>query len=244
MHNAIELGLLEHGLREVERFEDLFAGVVGARWAVAVNSGLSALTVALHILDPVTARIPSWSCVAVRNAAQAIGFDVDYLDTSFDVTRAFATITGDPNVVTHMFGRPTGYAATGPVVVDCTLSLGGVRHPLGTFSLNHHGGVGVCSTYETKMISTGRGGVIFGNDESLHERVSELVHYETHTGFGYSVAMSSMQAALGVSQLAQLDGFIERRRELAARYTEAFGRPGSSAPISTRQRFLPVSDQR
>lgn len=229
MHNAVELGLLEHGLREVERFEEMFAALVGCEWAVAVNSGTSALTVALHALDLFTeVGIPSWSCMALRNAVEAVALDrpgmpnPTYFDTSWDVRQAQATIAKGANVVAHMFGRDTRYRSNQPVIEDWTLSLGGCAALVGD--------LGVCSTHQSKMISTSRGGVIFGDDPDLYDRVRELVHYDRHTGFGYSVAMTAMQAALGVSQLAQLDTFISRRRHFASRYTDAFRAAGIECP--------------
>jgi perosamine synthetase len=223
MSNAVSLGLLKHGLSEVERFEETFADRVGARWAVAVNSGSSALIVALKMLGIDKARVPSWSCVAVRNAAMARGLPIEYVDTHFDVRQAFATLRGEADVVTHMFGRPTEipYPAA-RFVEDFTLSLGGITGLIGD--------LGVCSTHESKMISTGCGGVIFGDDDDLHQQALELVHYDRHTSFGFSVAMTAMQACLGRSQLAQLDDFIYRRRDLATRYTRAFQRAGIACP--------------
>lgn len=215
-------GLLDDEF-EVARFEEAFADRVGCEWAVAVNSGTSALILALYALRlrERIVEIPSWSCTALRIALD----DCERLvDTEWNVRRASARWLHrieSPAVLPHMFGRATAHSAKSEVIYDYTLSLGAVRH---------HIGLGVCSTSADKMISTGRGGLVFGNDPELHERVRRLAHYESHTDFGFSVGMSSMQAALGNSQLAQLDSFIERRRELAARYTDAFRPAGIECP--------------
>lgn len=223
LYDRIDAGLLENE-SEVRRFEEAFAERVGCEWAVAVNSGTSALIVALRALAISDVMIPSYSCVALRNAAEA--GTISYMDSWFDVPEQRLTIgypTGGAfSVVSHAFGREL-IMTWRPTIEDYTLSLGGVAQ----FSAQR---LGVCSTHASKMLSTGRGGVIFGDDPELLADVCTLVHYEDHKGFGYSVGMSAMQAALGVSQLDQLDLFIERRRELAHRYTDAFRPAGIECP--------------
>ena len=97
----------------------------------------------------------------------------------------------------------------------------------------------VFSFYATKNMTTGEGGMLTTNDAELAERVRVLsLHgisadawkryskegswfYEVrYPGFKYN--MTDIQAALGLHQLAKLDAFVERRTDIAARYTRAF----------------------
>ncbi len=97
----------------------------------------------------------------------------------------------------------------------------------------------VFSFYATKNMTTGEGGMLTTNDGDLAERVRVLsLHgisadawkryskegswfYEVrYPGFKYN--MTDIQAALGLHQLAKLDGFVERRTAIASRYTSAF----------------------
>lgn len=96
------------------------------------------------------------------------------------------------------------------------------------------------SFHPVKTITTGEGGAVVTNDpvfarqatlfakhgitrdKSLMETESEGAWYYEQLDLGYNYRMSDMQAALGVSQLKRLPAFAERRREIVARYNEAF----------------------
>jgi perosamine synthetase len=204
---------------EVRRFEEAFAEYVGCAGAVAVCSGTIALELALHVLDISVVGIPTYSCVALRNATRRNA--VTYLDSEFDVQNARMALEpcSGSLVVTHMFGMITTFTLNllehFRLIEDWTLSLGAAPCPVGD--------IGVCSTHESKMLSTGRGGMVFSNDDVVLEDVRALVNAR-------SVGMSATQAALGISQLQQLDSFIERRRTLAYFYSDQFAAAGIACP--------------
>lgn len=94
----------------------------------------------------------------------------------------------------------------------------------------------VLSFHPVKIITTGEGGMALCNDDRLAARMRLLRshgitrdagqfeqqadgpwHYEQQT-LGFNYRMTDLQAALGLSQLARLDAFVRRRRELAGRY--------------------------
>lgn len=95
------------------------------------------------------------------------------------------------------------------------------------------------SFHPVKPITTGEGGMITTNDEKLYQRLllfrshgitreEELLSenqgawYYEQVELGYNYRITDIGCALGNSQLNKLDGFIERRREIAKRYDEAF----------------------
>lgn len=95
------------------------------------------------------------------------------------------------------------------------------------------------SFHPVKHITTGEGGMIMTNDEKLYERLvlfrshgitrdeklmtcNEGGWYYQQLELGYNYRITDIQCALGVSQMRKLDRFVARRRELVARYNDAF----------------------
>ena len=134
-----------------------------------------------------------------------------------------------------------------PCDLDAILEIAG-RHPLAVVedaaealgaryrgrAVGGDGLVSCLSFNGNKIITTGGGGMVLTRDDALARRVRSLttqaradaieyVHEET----GFNYRLTNIQAALGVAQLEQLDGFVEAKRATAAHYAEALARlPG------------------
>mgnify|MGYP005856500627 CR=1 FL=1 len=135
----------------------------------------------------------------------------------------------------HTFGHPARIDEIAfvceewgiPLIEDAAESLGSWfkgRHT-GTF-----GRMGVFSFNGNKIVTTGGGGMIVTDDETLAKRAKHLTTtakvphaYEyVHDELGYNFRMPNLNAALGCAQMAQLDGFLETKREIAERYRQFF----------------------
>ncbi len=97
----------------------------------------------------------------------------------------------------------------------------------------------IFSFHPVKHITTGEGGMVLTNSEEFYEKLKIFRHhgitrdksklskdkggwyYEIHN-LGYNLRLSDFQCALGISQMKKLDGFIQRRREIATNYNQAF----------------------
>jgi dTDP-4-amino-4,6-dideoxygalactose transaminase len=109
---------------------------------------------------------------------------------------------------------------------------------LGTFFLKgihlgkHTGTIGIlgCLSFNgNKIITTGGGGMILTNDESLAERARYLTTQAkddplryTHNEIGYNFRLTNIQAAIGVAQLEQLPTFLNEKRRIHQQYIDAF----------------------
>jgi len=150
-------------------------------------------------------------------------------------------------IVVHFGGQPCDLEAIAALAKPYGISLiEDASHALGATYRGESVGncrysdATVLSFQATKSIATGEGGMVLTNRENIRDNVrlfrghgitrepakmradlqAEPWKYE-QIDLGFNYRMTDVQAALGTSQLAKLDAFLERRRELAARYDEA-----------------------
>jgi dTDP-4-amino-4,6-dideoxygalactose transaminase len=115
------------------------------------------------------------------------------------------------------------------IIEDATEALG-TRYISGSFEEKHAGTMGDIGVYSfngNKIITTGGGGMVVSNDQSLIERVKFLstqakndTLYFVHDEIGYNYRMTNLQAAVGVAQLEQLEHFINKKEENYRIYKE------------------------
>lgn len=227
----------------VEAFEARLAATVGARYAVAYSNGTTALHGALAAagIGPgdVVATTPL-SFSASANAARYVGADVAFVDIDP------ATLNLDPTaipacdavVAVHYAGLPVQLDALerGPriVIEDAAQALGAqtADGPVGNCARS---AMTTFSFHPVKSITTGEGGAVTTNDDSLAARLRSfrnhgLVRTPEAGGWavdieelGHNFRLSDIQAALGESQLDKLERFIEHRNALADRYRVLLG---------------------
>lgn len=226
----------------IAEFENKFAEYTGAKYAATVCNGTVALHLALVALgigpgDEVI--VPTLTYISSVNAivyTGAIPVFVDSLEGTWqldveDVKRKITPATRAIMAV-HLYGHPCDME---PLVLlsrkhglflveDCAEGFGSLykgRH-VGTF-----GDIATYSFFGNKTITTGEGGMVVTNDETLHDRV---VHFKGqglakhrqywHDVVGYNYRMTNICAAIGLAQLEQADDFIVKKREIANWYAE------------------------
>jgi aminotransferase in exopolysaccharide biosynthesis len=118
-----------------------------------------------------------------------------------------------------------------PLVEDAAESLGSEYQgkPTGSFGL-----LGAFSFNGNKIVTSGGGGAIVTNDETLGQKAKHLTTtakiphpYEyVHDEIGYNFRMPNLNAALACAQLEQLTGFIDNKRKLALEYSAFFSGHG------------------
>lgn len=227
------------------RFEQEIARLVGARHAVAVTSGTTALFLALAGLgvgpgDEVI--VPDVTFIATANAvvlagAKPILVDIDPATLNMDPEAMAGAITGRTKAVmpVHVSGRSADLRAIleicrahGLFVVEDAAEafMSAVKGKyLGTV-----GHAGCLSFSPNKTITTGQGGMILTNDDGLHMRLRELKDQgrpvrgtggdDVHHAVGYNFKLTNLQAAVGLGQLSALHHRLERQGRTYRLYAE------------------------
>lgn len=135
----------------------------------------------------------------------------------------------------HTFGHPVdmeplieiGQKFNVPLIEDAAESLGSFYKGVHT---GNFGKLGTLSFNGNKTITTGGGGAILTNDEVMADKAKYLTTTAKrphkweyfHDQIGYNYRLPNINAALGCAQMEELPGFIEKKRELAAKYEKTF----------------------
>ncbi|HUX01169.1 MAG: DegT/DnrJ/EryC1/StrS family aminotransferase [Phycisphaerae bacterium] len=228
---------------KLPEFEKAFARYVGTRRAVAVNSGTSALHLLVRSLGlgPGDEMITSpFSFVASANCAlfegaRPVFVDIDEATWNLDVGKLSAAVTDRTRLLlpVHIFGRPMpmdrvmaiAEARGIAVVEDACEALGA------TYQGRKVGAFGRAATfafYPNKQMTTGEGGMIVTDDDTVADLCMSLRNqgrdpgagWLAHARLGYNFRLSDINAALGLAQLARLPEFLRLRAEVARRYLE------------------------
>ena len=204
----------------VKEFEDAICEYTGARYAVAFNSGTSALHaayLAVSVPKDLIVSMNPITFVATANMAMAAGCTVNFCDDRPIPSQQYKLPLHW--VPMHYAGR---YA--GPGLIEDACHALGSDSPYGKVG-NCGGGtkITVFSTPAVKNITTGEGGVCTTNDADLHESMLYTRSHGRIDGvmfrMGYNYRMTDIQAALGLSQLKKIDEFRDIKQEMVDKYS-------------------------
>lgn len=225
----------------VERFEKAAADYLGIAHAVGVNSGTSALHLALiaaGIGPGDKVLIPSFTFIATAWAVLYVGAtpvlcDIEEESANIDLRDAESRLDDAVKAIipVHLYGQPADMAGVLAfaarhrlVVVEDAAQAMGARYEgrcAGTFGL-----CGCFSFYPAKNLgAAGEGGLIVTVDDAIATRLRALRHHaETerylHAELGFNYRMEGLQALVLSHKLPLLDGWTQCRRTLARAYRE------------------------
>ncbi|MBB28967.1 MAG: UDP-4-amino-4,6-dideoxy-N-acetyl-beta-L-altrosamine transaminase [Gemmatimonadetes bacterium] len=250
----------------IQRFEEALAEFCGATYAVAVSSGTAALHLAClaagvgpgyEVVTSPNTFVASANCALYCGAVPRF-VDIDPLTYNLSPGRMeeFLAKTSGPDIPravipVHFAGQPcqmeqiwsTARSHSLIVIEDACHALGarwqdsnGTWQRVGSCS---HSDMAVLSFHPVKHITTGEGGAVLLNNESLYRDLLDLRthgitkdtsrmerndgpwYYEMQS-LGYNYRITDLQCALGLRQLGKVGSWVSRRREIAALYDEAF----------------------
>jgi perosamine synthetase len=235
------------------QFEEEFARYCGCEYGIAVNSGTSALHLAVaaaginpgeEILVSASTNIAT-ALAAVHNNAIPIPVDSENETWNLDLDLIESLITHKTRAIipVHLYGHPVDMVRLTEIakhynlviIEDCAESHGATCRGKMTGSF---GDMGCFSFYANKVITTGEGGMVITNDRALAERLRLLRNLAFtkprfwHEVAGYNFRMTGIQASLGLAQLQKIDRIIAEKRRVAQTYTKLLEDiPGLQLPV-------------
>jgi dTDP-4-amino-4,6-dideoxygalactose transaminase len=237
------LGVLETGMltdatyaggKNVQEFEKKLASHIGAKHAIAVNSGTAALQTSLMAYSVKAGDeviIPAFTFEATANVVLACNAKPVFADVQSDYTidpkdiKKKITKRTKAIIPVHLYGYPVDLdeireiaaANSIRVIEDAAESLGaeykgtqiGRTKDLSCFSL-----------YATKVITSGEGGAITTDDDELADRLRMMRNHGMRDGYdtrilGYNFRLPELPAAMASVQMDRLPEFIRARRKNA-----------------------------
>lgn len=230
----------------LEDFEKKWATYCMVKEGVAVSNGTSALQIAFKSLELKPGDeviMPSFTIISCATAIIETGAKpvlVDcYKDTwcmNVDEVKNKISKKTRAILVVHMFGHPAEMDSIKKIVKDNNLYLvedaaeahGATykKKKVGSF-----GDLSCFSFYANKSITTGEGGMVLTNNKNLCNKLRSLRNlsfgkvkrfYHTHVGYNYR--LTNIQAALGCSQIENIEKHIQIKRKNTFLYNEILSR--------------------
>jgi perosamine synthetase len=224
----------------VQEFETKFAAFVNREFGIAVSNGSVALELVFDVLDlPEGSEVilPSFaiiSCLApiLRQNLKPVFVDANPVTWNVDLDNIYKAVTPNTSAImaVHVYGL--GIPLTelsnfckeqGIFLIEDAAEAHGViveGKKCGSF-----GDISTFSFYANKLVTSGEGGMVLTNDGHLSERLRSLRNLAfrkdqrfVHDELGFNYRLSSLQASLGISQLARIGESVQHRMNIADIY--------------------------
>ncbi|WP_417559353.1 DegT/DnrJ/EryC1/StrS family aminotransferase [Marinomonas sp.] len=226
----------------VQEFERKFAEYNQVKYATTVSNGTVALHLAMvalgiglddEVIVPTLTYIASVNTIAYTGASPVfVDSDKDTWQINPEDVKRKITPKTKAIMVVHLYGHPCDMDAIMAianehnlfVIEDCAEAFGSKYKDqyVGTF-----GHISTFSFFGNKTITTGEGGMVVTNDQTLYQR---CVHFKGqglaehrqywHDVIGFNYRMTNICAAIGLAQLEQADDFIAKKRQIAEWYKD------------------------
>ena len=229
---------------EIEEFEQSLANYHDSKYCVVFNSGTSAGHAALLSLNLKPSSeiiVPSFTFIATANwplmvGAKPIFSEIEEETLGMDPSHLDSIISKKTEVLMpiHYGGMPCKIIEIKKFAEQHKLTLiedsaESIGSTIGNKKTGSFGDMSILSFAGNKVLTTGEGGAVIVNSKKIYEKLKLIRshgrqinsnYFQTnetpnYISLGYNWRMSSMTAALGISQLSKLDKLISKRRKNA-----------------------------
>lgn len=235
---------------KVREFEARISEFTRSQFALATTSCTTALhlsVLALGVGPGDEVIVPAFTFVASANAVEYVGarpmfVDIDLETFNIDVEAMKAALSPRTRAImpVHLFGLCADMEAIIPVARHHRVAvIEDAACAVGAFCQGKHAGtwgeVGCLSFHPRKSITTGEGGMVLTEEDSVAKEVARLRDHGAtmsdharherripllpeYPVVGYNYRMTDVQGAIGVEQVKKLSEILRSKRRLAARY--------------------------
>jgi len=235
---------------KVVEFEKRISEYAGVKYAVAVNSGTSALHLIVRglgigeenvVITTPFSFIASSNCILFEGASplfvdiekNTLNLDADKVEEKLESLSREELAKVKALLVVDAFGQPADWDRFTAIakkynlllIEDSAEALGSEYKgkKCGSF-----GGAGVFAFYPNKQITTGEGGILVTDNAELARLArsmrsqgrGESGEWLDHERLGYNYRMDELSAALGCSQMERIEEILEKREKVAGMYGE------------------------
>jgi perosamine synthetase len=229
--------------QKLKEFEEKMARYAGTKYAVALNSGTSALHCAIAALgikegDEVITTpftfVASANCILFERATPVFA-DINKHTFTLDPAKVEEKITPRTKAIVDVdiFGRPSDKDALKKIAEKHNLKI--IEDAAEAIGAEYKGkkvgsffDCAIFAFYPNKQITTGEGGMLLTNNEHIAEITRSLRNQGrdpqgtrlNHVRLGYNYRISDINCALGISQLNKIETILTKRAQVAQKYTK------------------------
>ena len=239
---AVRTGWISSAGKFVTDFESRWAAICDRRHGISVCNGTAALETAVFALKlPQGSEVilPTFTIISCVTAILNNGLEPVFVDASpetwgMDVTRVEAKISDKTRaiMVVHTYGHPVDMDPILELadkyrlkVIEDAAEVHGARYKgriCGSF-----GDVSIFSFYANKIITTGEGGMVVCDDDTIRDNCAlyrdlgfQPQRRFRHDLLAYNYRFSNLGAAIGIAQIDRFEEALERKRWMGALYSE------------------------
>ena len=225
----------------VEEFEQRLAKYLGVRHCITTCNATVGLLIAARAVGlSGEVIIPSFTFVATAHALRWNGIkpvfcDVDARTHTLDPVKVEELVNSRTTgiVGVHLWGRPCAVDALGSIARRHRLELlFDAAHAFGCTvdgrMVGRFGTAEVFSFHATKVLNSFEGGAITTGDDAIAAKIRLMINsgfadYDKVVSIGINGKMSEPAAAMGLTSLESVDGFVAHNKEMYRRYHEQLG---------------------
>ena len=224
----------------VLKFEKKFSKYVDRKYSIAVSNGSAALEIAIKALgikknDEVL--IPNFTIISnalavIKQQAKPVLIDCNADNWNIKIEDIEKKINKKTKaiIITHIYSFPNDMDKILKIckkrkifIIEDAAEVIGLKYKnkkCGSF-----GDISTFSFYANKNITTGEGGMVSVNSQSLHNKCKSLrnlcfgkINRFNHDDIGWNYRMTNIQASLGLSQMNNVNKIVKKKMEIGKRY--------------------------